>query len=384
MSHDEKLGLGLVGAGAFGLFCLEAFADVDRVRLTAAARAGRPEAIEVCDRLSVPRLPKYSDVIRHPDVDVVYVATPPSSHRELVLEALRAGKHVLCEKPLALRADDASEMVGAAREGGRMLATNFVMRHSPAVEIVKRILDAGVLGKVLSASVTNCGSDSGLFPDHWFWDRSLSGGIFIEHGVHFFDMYEHWLGPGHICSAHAESRDNGGMEDRVMCTVRHGAGAGVEGTLVTHYHGFDQIAHMDRTDHRLVCEMGDVHVSGWVPLQVTVDAALDDAGADALAACCPAGQLRTIETFAPETMDVSGRGKPRHVTRRVRLDYADPLSKQDLYTKCVRDLLADQVAWLVDAGHRRKVTEDSGLSALRLAEAATDLAHAGPVSRPKE
>ena len=366
---QEPLGLGLIGCGAFGLFCLDAFSRMDEVRVVAAARAQKPGAREVCQRLGAAIFDDPDEVINHAEVDIVHVATPPAFHCETALRALRAGKHVLCEKPPALRVQDAERMVQAAGCAGRLLATNFIMRYNPITEAVRRIIDAGVLGRALFVRAINCCSDAGLHAGHWFWDKELSGGIFIEHAVHFFDLYAHWLGPGKVLSAHAESRQDTGREDRVLCTVRHDAGA-----VVTHYHGFDQLATMDRTEHRIVCEMGDVRVEGWIPMLLTVDAAVDDAGGQTLSACLAQSPIEVIENYGQEEREILGRGRIRHVTKRIRLQYAPHDDKQAVYAESLRALLADQVAWARDRGHRRLITEDNGLKALVYAETAAKLA----------
>ena len=214
-----------------------------------------------------------------------------------------------------------------------------------------------------------CASASRLDPGHWFWDKRTSGGIFIEHGVHFFDLYKYWLGDGRVISAHAEIRAGTRQEDRVTCEVRHENGA-----IASHYHGFDQVAPMDRTDHRLVCELGDIRVDGWIPLRVVVAAALDAAGLERLLDCLPGASVRVVEEFGPDAGLTRGRGKDRKLEKRVRLEFAPHPDKQAVYAQSVRALLADQIAFLRDRSHPRRVTERSGLDSLCLAEAAADLA----------
>ncbi len=368
-------GLGLLGCGAFGRFCLRAYARLPGVRLAAAARARSPEARALCHELGMRVLGEYRDVIRDEEVDVVHVATPPSSHRELAMAALDAGKHVLCEKPPALTADEAQELADAARRAGRFCAVNFVMRHAPVSAAVRRILRDGPLGRPLAARVTNLGSDAGLAPDHWFWDKRLSGGIFVEHGVHFFDLYGGWLGAGRVVSAAAADRlrppvpeEAPTPEDRVQCTVRHDSGA-----LVSHYHGFDQIGPMDRCEHVIRCEMGDVRVEGWLPERLVVDAAVDEAGAERLAACCPDGHMETVASYAGGPA-IRGRGRMHHVTRRVRLLWHPTTDKEALYADCLRSLLGEQLAWAADTSRDRLVTEPLGPAAVALAERAARLA----------
>ncbi len=369
IDNTTGLSLALAGCGAFGLYCLEAYSQLPSIRPVAAARATRPQARQQCRRLGVDVLDSYEQLFVREDVDIVHVATPPAMHYELVTAALKAGKHVLCEKPLSADLAEAERMVMLAEEADRVLAVNFVMRYSPVTRWVRRVLETGVMGRVLAGQLANCGSDSGLDDDHWFWDKRASGGIFVEHGVHFFDMYEHWLGPGQATEAHVERRDDG-KEDRVYCTVRHATGA-----LVEHSHQFDQISPMDRTRHRMICEMGDVHVLGWVPSEVVVDAAVDEAGAERLAEALPEAKLTITERF-DERFDggIMGRGRSRCVDRRVRLTARRAGDKESCYADDLRSLLADQAAYILDRSHARKVTEQSGLESLRLAVKAAELA----------
>jgi len=367
MTDNGPLGLGLIGCGAFGMFCLDAFSALDDVRIAAVADVRREAADELAGAFSVPACYDPTDLIARDDVQIVHVATPPSTHHDLVLAAARAGKHVLCEKPLACSVADAEEMLAAADDAGTIAPVNFVLRYNPTVDCVKAVIDSQVMGKVLSGRLTNCAGDTPLGPDHWFWDKALSGGIFIEHGVHFFDLYSHWLGPGRVLSAHAERREGTGQEDRVMCTLGYDSGA-----VASHYHGFDQMALMDRTDHRLVCEAGDIRADGWIPLSLSVDAAVDDEGAEALRTLCPGCEVEVLQTYTgPPT---AGRGRQRRVTQRIRLTHTPQPDKQTLYADSVRALLADQVAFIRNSSHQRRITEANGLAAVALAERAAALA----------
>jgi len=368
---DKPLGWGLIGCGAFGRFSLKALGALDPavVRAVAAAHVTSRPSADRDRELGVPVLESPEALLQRADVDIVHIATPPQSHHRLVMKALAAGKHVLCEKPLALTARDGKEMLSAAEKAERVLAVSFVMRYSPVVEAAKRIIDSGVLGKVLSGRATNCASDSGLSGGHWFWDKSVSGGIFIEHGVHFFDLYRYWIGPGEVVSAHSEARAGTAQEDRVTCEVRHESGC-----LSSHYHGFDQINLMDRTEHRLVCEMGDIRVTGWIPLCVEVDAALDETGLSRLEQCCPDADVDVLETFGPDPLVMKSRGKTRHMTKRVALRYARGEGKPDAYAADIRRLVVDQASFIRDPEHARRVSEADGLESLILAETAAKLA----------
>jgi len=372
MSECGPLGLGLIGCGSFGRFCLDAFSTMPQVRPAAVADTREEVVAEFARDFAVAGHTSADALIARDDVHIVHVATPPSSHHEWVRKAVAAGKHVLCEKPLALTAARGREVLSAAEAAGVCVSVNFVLRYNRVTEAVGAVIESGVLGEVLSARLTNCAKDTPLGPDHWFWLREVSGGIFIEHGVHFFDLYAHWLGPGEVIAAHAEVREATSQEDRVTCTVRHAGGA-----VASHYHGFDQYYLMDRTDHRLVCELGDIRVDGWVPLRLTVDALTDASGADRLSACCGGAPVEVIEDYGRAHEGAVSRGKPRAISRRVRLCMTPEPDKPTLYAASIRELMADQVAAIRNPSHPRRVTGRNGLDSLVLAERAAQLAAAG-------
>ncbi|MHC4563455.1 MAG: Gfo/Idh/MocA family protein [Planctomycetota bacterium] len=366
-NSGKALGLGLIGCGAFGEFCMETFIQLDGVRAAAAADV-IPEAAERFGKhFDIPTCTDPMELIAREDVDLVHIATPPSSHRELAVAAAKAGKHILCEKPLATSVIDGQAILVAAAEAGTIAPVNFVLRYNAVTDAVKAVIDSGVLGQVLSARLTNCAADSRLPADHWFWHREVSGGIFIEHGVHFFDLYSHWLGDGQVIDAHTESRAETDQEDRVMCTIRHDSGA-----IVSYYHAFDQHFTMDRTDHRLVCELGDIRVDGWIPLTMTVDAVVDDAGEAKLAELLPGAKIETVETFTGEVLP--SRGQPRDLTKRIHLFCEPNPAKQTVYANSVRDLMVDQLAFIDNPNHARRVAEANGLAALALACRSVELA----------
>jgi predicted dehydrogenase len=159
-----------------------AVADRDRGRADALAAAHRLDACGPERLLADPR------------VAVVAVATPPASHAELALAALRGGRHVFCEKPLATRLEDATEVLAAAgAPGAPRLTVDYVLRRNPLYALVRRLQQA-LLGPPRRFALENLAADEHLAPDHWFWDRAASGGIAVEHGVHFFDAAAWLLG----------------------------------------------------------------------------------------------------------------------------------------------------------------------------------------------
>jgi predicted dehydrogenase len=365
----KPLGLGLIGCGSFGRFCLENYSRMDAVMPRAVADVRGQLAEEFGREFSVQSFDDQADLIAMEQVDIVHIATPPSSHYDLVLQAVQAGKHVLCEKPLAMNLAQADEMLAASRASGSVLVVNFILRYNAVTQAVKAVIDSGVMGQVLCGRLTNCAGDSSLAPEHWFWDKKLSGGIFIEHGVHFFDLYRHWLGGAEVIFAHTETRPGTSQEDRVMCTLRHDNGA-----VVSHYHGFDQPSLIDRTCHRLVCEMGDIRVDGWIPLAASIEALVDDRGGERLIECCPGADVEVLQTYTGQERQVTGRGKTRQVTKKIRMHFCPETDKQKIYSASACSLLADQIAYIRDPNHTRVVTETNGRDALAWAQKAVELA----------
>ncbi|MCE5325270.1 MAG: Gfo/Idh/MocA family oxidoreductase [Planctomycetaceae bacterium] len=364
MASNDRITWGLIGCGGFGQFTLDALTSLPQVQLAGVADVLEPAADAAAKRFGLRAYDSPQALLADDDIQMVHIASPPSSHYELALAAANAGKHILCEKPLALNTDQADRILRAAAGANVICPVNFVMRYVPVTEAVKAVIDSGRLGKVLSARLTNCASDSNLPREHWFWKREISGGIFIEHGVHFFDLYDYWLGKGQIVYAHAETRDHTDQQDRVTCVAVHDNGA-----IASHYHGFDQIGPLDRTDHRLVMETGDIRVEGWIPLKLTIDAAVDDAGVDDLVRCC-GGKAQVRLTEELEGKDFVGRGKRHRLTRRIRLEYEPFADKSALYAQAVRDLVSDQIAFINGSGQRR-ISEHNGRQAVAMAQAAT-------------
>jgi len=133
-----------VRAGSSGTILSIASRDAERARLLAA-------------ELDIPRsYGAYADLLRDPDLDAVYVALPNALHAEWIIAAARAGKHVLCEKPLARRAADAERAAEACRAAGVLLMEAFMWRHHPQHARVRGLLEAGAVGdpRLVRASFT--------------------------------------------------------------------------------------------------------------------------------------------------------------------------------------------------------------------------------------
>ena len=181
---DASIRIGIAGLGYWGPNLLRVLADFDDA-----------EVVTICD-LDVARLERFSrrhpsvatttsfdDLVDDQSIDAVLIATPISTHFDLASRALRAGKHVFVEKPLASSAAEAGELVDIAGETERMLMCGHTFLYSPPVRSVKRLLDEGEVGDVyfISSSRVNLG----------LHQRDVS--VVWDLGPHDFSILLYWL-----------------------------------------------------------------------------------------------------------------------------------------------------------------------------------------------
>jgi hypothetical protein len=184
-------GVGWVGAGAFSTGTLmPAFRDAGFDRFTAIASASGISSRRAAERHGFARAVSGGfRVIDDPQTDVVVVATPHDTHAELAVLALKAGRHVWCEKPLALTMEELDEVERAWQGSGLQLAIGFNRRWSPAVQAARRILAQVSAPKLLVYRVA-----AGPVPDgHWYHDRRQGGRVLGE-VCHFVDTAQALIG----------------------------------------------------------------------------------------------------------------------------------------------------------------------------------------------
>ncbi len=330
---QEEVRIGVIGCGGFGLYALQQFAQVAGVNLTGMAGTHRQASIAAARRFGIPDVEEIDKLLGRDDVDLVYIATPPFLHHDQAIAALRAGKHVICEKPLAMTVEEADVMIAEARKRKLLVVANLMQRYNPVYDAVSGLVRSKVLGEILHGYFENYASDENLPPEHWFWDRTKSGGIFVEHGVHFFDLLEGWLGPGTVAAAQRGIRPGSSppIEEHVHCTVRY-----APDVLVNFYHGFHQAGRMDRQELRLVFERGEVTLFDWVPTRVRVHAIADEAQTRTLCDLFPGARLDVSASYSPKDRACQGRHKTLDVYQTIELSWGDGTNKSHRYGELLR------------------------------------------------
>ncbi|MHB9024276.1 MAG: Gfo/Idh/MocA family protein [Armatimonadota bacterium] len=355
--------LGILGVGGFGLFCLEQYRQMPGVRITAIGGKHREKYARLAAEYAIPFYTvDWHELVTHPEVDVVYLATPPDLRGAPAIAALEAGKHVFCEKPLALSLNEADRMLAAAEGHGVRLGINFVMRYAGLYDLLGTLVNAGVLGQPLHFSFVNEAGD--LPADHWFWDARRSGGIPVEHGVHFFDIFSAIFGQGEVQWAGRRQRPNG-AEDKWQAVLSYS-----DHMFGSFYHAFDMPGPLEETRAVIAFERGRVSLDGWIPMLLSIDGLLHEGALAAITALLPSA----VTTPLPEgEQSFLANGTSFTATHRVttRVDAGD---KQAVYARAVRDALADFLVWTQDARHLPRVTGHDARAALRTALAVRDMA----------
>lgn len=150
--------IGLLGLGYWGPNYARVVTELPEGRLVAACDSS-PEALGFLDARypGVRTTTSASEVMASPDVDAIIVATPPSTHFTLSQEALEAGKHVLCEKPLGLTMAECDELIALAERKERVLFVGHTFVYNPAVRLMRELIDAGEVGRVLYCHAARTG-----------------------------------------------------------------------------------------------------------------------------------------------------------------------------------------------------------------------------------
>lgn len=191
----KKIRIAVIGTGSISHSHIQAYLKNRNAEVYAFCDINEKVLKAVGEKYGVTRL--YTDEAEMlkalPEIDAVSVCTWNSAHAPCTIMALKAGKDVLCEKPMALNAQEAQQMLDTARKCGRKLMIGFVRRFGNDTEIMQDFLNAGTLGDIYFAKATYLRRNGN--PGGWFGDKSRSGGgPLIDLGVHVIDLTRYLMG----------------------------------------------------------------------------------------------------------------------------------------------------------------------------------------------
>ena len=180
----SSLRWGIIGTGSIAHTLARALAKSEAGSLVAVASRSQDSASNFGREFALPHAHgSYQALLENPEVDVVYIATPHPSHAEWAVQAARAKKHVLCEKPLAMNAAEVGRMLQAAREHDVFLMEAFMYRCHPQTRRLQSLLKSGTLGQVKSIQAT-FGIDGAFPSEHRVINRALGGGGILDLGCY--------------------------------------------------------------------------------------------------------------------------------------------------------------------------------------------------------
>ncbi|MEP6645603.1 MAG: Gfo/Idh/MocA family oxidoreductase [Saprospiraceae bacterium] len=366
------LNIGIVGAGEFAAFAAKAFLKVEGVSIVAVTDINESVAAQMAIDLNAKLYTTIEQLLADSKVDLVYIATPPSLHFQQSYLALKAGKHVICEKPAALLTTDAETLASYAQAHKLLYVVNLMQRYNPLYDVVKQIVDEQWLGEFVHGFFENYASDEKLIPEHWFWSEEMSGGIFIEHGVHFFDMFNGWLGKGELINSFQIQRS--GVEqkiiDRVQADVMYKDGP------VNFYHGFNQPKLLDRQELRLQFDRGDITLHEWIPVKIRLHGLVTTAQIEKLMSIFPDSMIVYHSDINHKDQRAKGKFRDILFNSLITMNSGDIRNKMIRYEQLVTSMLEDQWAWIQDRTHVRKIDDTNAVESLRMAEIATKMASA--------
>src|ERR1700684_3775103 len=194
----RKLKAAVLGAGFVGRVHLEGIRRLGSVQVYALGASNKEQARRLGEELHIEKTTgDYHQILDDPEVDVCHVFTPNALHLPMVIDALNAGKHVICEKPLTTSVANAQKMVALAKDKNLRNCTFHNLRFYPMVQQMRRMCDSGELGEILVLQGTYS-QDWLLYDTDWNWriDPSVGGPLRVmaDLGTHWFDMVGHLTG----------------------------------------------------------------------------------------------------------------------------------------------------------------------------------------------
>jgi len=218
----------LVGCGAISTQHVDAIAAVDGAELVAVQSASIASARTAGARWGVPWTTDLDELLRRDDVDVVTICTPSGLHAEEALAALRSGKHVVVEKPLALSVADAEAVIAEGRRADRFVATISQRRFEPVMQALRAAVTAGAFGRIVLVIGEGLYQRPQSYYDGAAWrgTRAMDGGVLMNQAIHMVDLVR-WIGgpvvsiAGHIATVGHEME----AEDTATVSLRFADGA---------------------------------------------------------------------------------------------------------------------------------------------------------------
>jgi len=233
------INIGVIGCGKIAqVRHLPEYADNADCRIVALYDLNLERAKQLAKKYGAEACASYEELLARKDIDAVSICTANASHAEITIAALKAGKHVLCGKPMATTIEECESMVNAAKESGRFLMIGHNQRLAKGHAMARRLIEDGAIGKILTfkTSFGHCGPETWTIDakNNWFFDKNLAVfGALADLGIHKTDLIQFLTGEKVVeVTAYIGTLDkkdkNGsliGVDDNAICIYRMSNGA---------------------------------------------------------------------------------------------------------------------------------------------------------------
>jgi myo-inositol 2-dehydrogenase/D-chiro-inositol 1-dehydrogenase len=223
---NSTVRVGLVGAGRIAQVHGAAYRRIARGDIVVVTDPVIAAAERMSKEYGYALSPTFQDILTDRSIDAVLLATPNFLHAEQTILALEAGKHVFCQKPIALTIEDADRVVAAAKANDRILQFGFMLRFTPPIPQLQARLANNELGSLIAAQAAVFGWEPS---NEWFYDPKNGGGVILDTLVHFGDLVLWLFGPAERVTTEGgayklEGAKKFGSPDNAVVTVRHRSG----------------------------------------------------------------------------------------------------------------------------------------------------------------
>ncbi|MEA3485508.1 MAG: Gfo/Idh/MocA family oxidoreductase, partial [Candidatus Aerophobetes bacterium] len=184
----------ILGAGFMGSMHAECYNNLSNAKLSAIADTDLARAEKLAKKYGVKAYSKPEELFKEKDIEIMDICLPTFLHKEYVIKAAQARKNILCEKPIALKVEDAEEMIEAANKVGVKFMVAQVIRFWPEYIKLKEIFDKGSLGEIVSISCTRLSPTPTWAWNSWLLDSEKSGGALLDLHIHDTDFLLYLLG----------------------------------------------------------------------------------------------------------------------------------------------------------------------------------------------
>jgi len=347
----KEVNIGIIGLGRFGQFLLSAYSKMKEARVFAISTRNEEKLIELAKEFKIKHyFTNYKDMLKLKELDVVIISTPPYLHAKIAIEAIKSKKHVICEKPIATNIKDANKIKDALRKSNTLFSVNYVLRKNPINLVVKKIIEEGFLGNLQALTFENFASDSHLGRKHWFWDKKKSGGIWVEHGVHFFDIFEVLTNQKikdfkAVCNCR-----NKKIKDEVAALCLYN-----KGMIASIIHSFTMPGDIEKCITKFCFDKGYIRVIGWIPERVEIEGVLNEKQYKKLYGLFSRNIFKVLERKSEKVKDiVMGRaGDLYEISRNIRFVFHTIKSRDDVYQDSIREIMKDFIKGI----HKKKKIE---------------------------